>query len=118
MEAMEQIHFEPFELELGGNIGCFGDLFWAGLKQSNHLEKLARQLRHSLAENHIPFDKKKFNPHITMLRKAQFSSHADISCVHVEKAVMTVSEVSLMRSERGKHGMIYTEIGSIVADGG
>ena len=28
---------------------------------------------------------------------------------------MKVSEVSLMRSEHGKHGMIYTEIGSIIS---
>jgi hypothetical protein len=26
--------------------------------------------------------------------------------------------VSLMRSEHGKHGMIYTEIGSIISDKG
>ena len=118
LEAMEQVHFEPFQLKLGGHIGNFDNLLWTGLEQSNDLEKLAHQIRHFLAENHIPFDKKKFNPHITMLRKAQFSNHTDISSVNVEKAVMTVEEISLMRSERGKHGMIYTEIGSIVADKG
>lgn len=31
---------------------------------------------------------------------------------------MKVSEVSLMRSEHGKHGMIYTEIESIISDKG
>lgn len=118
LEAMEQVHFESFQLKLGGHIGSFGDLLLAGLEQSDDLEKLARQLRHSLAEHHIPFDKKKFNPHITMLRNAKISSQADISSVNVDKTVMTVSEVSLMRSEHGKHGMIYTEIGSIVSDEG
>ena len=118
LESMEQVHFEPFQLRLSGHIGSFGDLLWAGLEQNDDLEKLTRQLRHSLAEHHIPFDKKKFNPHITVLRNAQISSHADIFSLNVDKAVMTVSEVSLMRSERGKHGMIYTEIGSIVSDEG
>ncbi len=118
LEAMEQVYFESFPLRLGGHIGSFGDLLWAGLEQNDDLEKLTRQLRHSLAEHHIPFDKKKFSPHITMLRNAQISNHADIYSLNVDKAVMTVNEIFLMRSERGKHGMIYTEIGSIVSDEG
>lgn len=116
LETMEQIHFKSFQLKLSGHIGSFGNLLWAGLEQSDNLEKLVRQLRHSLAEHHISFDKKKFNPHITMLRNAKISNHADISSVNVDKAVMTINEVSLIRSQRGKHGMIYTEIGSIVSD--
>ena len=118
LEAMEQVHFESFQLKLGGRIGSFGDLLWAGLEQSDELEKLARQFRHSLAEYHIPFDKKKFNPHITLLRNAVIPTYADISSINIDKVSMTVSEVSLMRSEHGKHGMIYTEIGSIVSDEG
>jgi 2'-5' RNA ligase len=118
LEAMEQVHFKSFPLKLGGNIGSFGNLLWAGTEQNNNLEKLVRQLRHSLAEYHVPFDKKKFNPHITVLRNAVIPAHADISSINIDKAEMTVSEVSLMRSEHGKHGMIYTEIGSIVSDKG
>ena len=118
LEAMEQVHFESFQLKLGGHIGSFGDLLWAGLEQSDELEKLACQLRHSLAEYHIPFDKKKFNPHITLLRNAVIPTYADISSINIDKFSMTVSEVSLMRSEHRKHGMIYTEIGSILSDKG
>ena len=118
LEAMEQVHFESFQLKLGGHIGSFGDLLWAGLEQSDELEKLDRQLRHSLAEYHIPFDKKKFNPHITLLRNAVIPTYTDISSINIDKVSMTVSEISLMRSEHGKHGMIYTEIGSIISDKG
>lgn len=118
LEAMEQIHFESFRLRLGGHIGNFGDLLWAGLEQSDDLERLARQLRHSLAEHRIPFDKKKFNPHITMLRNSEIPAYTNISSINIDKVSMTVSEVSLMRSERGRHGMIYTEIGSIVSGEG
>lgn len=118
LEAMEQVHFESFQLKLGGHIGSFGDLLWAGLEQSDELEKLDRQLRHSLAEYHIPFDKKKFNPHITLLRNAVIPTYAYISSINIDKVSMKVSEVSLMRSEHGKHGMIYTEIGSIISDKG
>ena len=118
LEAMEQVHFASFQLKLGGHIGSFGNLLWAGLEQNHDLEKLSRQLRHSLAEHHIPFDKKKFSPHITVLRNAEIPDDTDISSINIDKISMTVSEVSLMRSEHGKHGMIYTEIGSIVSDEG
>ena len=118
LEAMEQVHFESFQLKFDGHIGSFGNLLWAGLEQSDDLEKLARQLRHFLAEYHIPFDKKKFSPHITMLRNAVIPPYTDIFPININKVSMKVSEVSLMRSEHGKHGMIYTEIGSIVSDKG
>ena len=118
LEAMEQVNFKAFQLKLGGNIGSFGNLLWAGLEQSDNLEKLARQLRHFLAEYHIPFDKKKFSPHITMLRNAVIPPYTDIFPINIDKVSMKVSEVSLMRSEHGKHGMIYTEIGSIVSNKG
>lgn len=118
LEAMEQVHFEDFQLSLDGNIGSFYDLLWAGLEQNQYLENLTRQLRHSLADYRIPFDKKKFNPHITILRKAEFAQdgHFNISSLNIGKAEMTVSEISLIRSERGKHGMIYTEMGSIISE--
>ena len=32
-------------------------------------------------------------------------------------ASMTVNTISLMRSDRGRNGMIYTELGSVEADG-
>ena len=117
LDAMEQVDFEPFTLALGGYIGNFGDLLWAGTEHSNHLDRLAKKLRRTLAESNIPFDKKKFKPHVTLLRNAEYSTNADfsISDVSVEKASMTVSHISLMRSDRGKHGMIYTELGSIAA---
>lgn len=117
LDAMEQIEFEPFPLTLSGYIGNFGDLLWASVEKNNSLEKVARHLRHVLADGNIPFDKKRFNPHITLLRKAVFSNDAafSISDVSIDKASMTVSSISLMRSDRGKHGMIYTEVGSIVA---
>ena len=33
----------------------------------------------------------------------------------IEPASMQVSRISLMRSTRGKNGMIYTELGSVAA---
>lgn len=96
--------FTPFEISLSG-YGCFGELWWAGLEKSAPLEACARRLRRALSEAGIPFDKKRFSPHITLARRAQ--GHPALS---VPEVSMRVDHISLMRSERGRNGMIYTEI--------
>lgn len=118
LEAMEQVHFMPFSYTLSGYIGNFNQLLWAGAEQNQILEAIVSRLRHSLSVYHVPFNKKKFCQHITLLRKAEYNPDSlfSVSDVKIEKASMMVSRISLMRSERGKHGMIYTEIGSINAD--
>lgn len=99
--------FKPFGLTLSG-AGAFGDLWWAGVQRSEPLSGYVKALRHALSDAGIPFDRKRFSPHITLLRRAQGQP-----VLHVPPAAMTVRRVSLMRSDRGKSGMIYTEIGGI-----
>ena len=110
---MEQVQFETAELSLSGYIGNFGDLLWAGIEQVPKLDRYVKQLRHALADAKIPFDRKKFHPHITLLRNAQ--SRYDFKNIAVRKANMMVQNISLMRSDFGKHGSVYTEIGSVEA---
>ena len=111
MNALKTVRFTPIPLRLEG-IGAFGDLWWAGLEKSPALEAVAKRVRHSLANNGIPFDRKKFNPHITLLRKA---SEREIPAAGIAPASMTAEIISLMRSDRGRDGMIYTEVGVIHA---
>lgn len=108
-ETLEQVRFKPFELKLDG-IGSFGRLWWAGLSASVELHNTAAQIRHFLADADIPFDKKKFSPHITLIREPNKPA---MPAIEVPDASMTVGEIALMRSERGRSGMIYTEIGKI-----
>ena len=108
-EALEAVAFTPFDLALEG-LGCYGDLWWAGVKDSAPLEAVVRRIRRALAENGIPFDKKRFSPHITLIRKAR----GEMPGVRPETAAMTVDRISLMRSDRGKSGMIYTEVGELL----
>ena len=111
LEALSSVSFSPFTLCLDG-MGCFGDLWWAGMRASEALDALARKVRHALAESGIPFDRKRFSPHITLLRKAR----GTVPGLEIAHASMTVKAFSLMRSDRGKNGMIYTELGQIVAE--
>ena len=117
-EVMEQIELEDFEIDLDG-IGAFGDLWWAGIGPAGidgdgteALKDLARRLRRGLSNAGIPYDHKKFSPHITLVRRARSRDGRIPEGVleGVPEAGMIVDHISLMRSDRGKHGMIYTEL--------
>ena len=108
---VDSIEIRPFDIRLKG-IGAFRDLWWAGLEDSAPLQSVARQLRRALAEADIPFDRKRFSPHITLIRRAEGKLSADAEAGLSEHfgTSMRVDHISLMRSDRGKHGMIYTEL--------
>ena len=112
LEVMDGIPFEPTELRLDG-MGCFGDLWWIGMEPSRELQSYVRKLRYALGEAGIPFDRKRFSPHITVLRRASVNMAKLPATVSIEKAAMIADHASLMRSDRGKRGMIYTEIATV-----
>ena len=111
LDVLKSVPFAPFPLRLEG-FGCFGDLYWCGLARQDALDAYVRRLRRALAEAGIPFDRKRFSPHITLLRRA---SAERLPALAVPNASMTARRVSLMRSERGKNGMLYTELGAAEA---
>ena len=105
-EVISEVPFSPFPISLS-TLGHFGNLWWVGLDDNDELDSYVKRLRKALSEAGIPFDKKKFSPHITLIRKAI----GTLPAVSVPKTAMSVDHISLMRSERGPKGMIYTEIG-------
>jgi len=107
LTTLSDIEIRPFAITLD-RCGSFGDLWWAGIKDSPVLETVARRVRRALAANGIPFDRKRFSPHITLVRRAENGFPAEIRPVS-----MTVDHISVMRSDRGKQGMIYTEVGRL-----
>lgn len=108
LEVIESVPFTEFPLRLDG-IGSFGELWWIGIEKSDALAAYVRSLRHALSEADIPFDPKKFSPHITLIRKPEYGKRG-MPGITVPQASMTVDHISLMRSDRGKNGMIYTEL--------
>ena len=117
IDVLETIRVQPFQISLEG-IGSFRNLWWAGLSGSDELKNLAKRLRRGLAEAGIPYDRKKFSPHITLVRKPLTRSGTIPEEILQEplRGKMTVEHISLMRSDRGKHGMIYTELGAVYAE--
>lgn len=110
-EVIEQIGFEPFSIRLSG-MGSFENLWWAGISESEELKQIVKRLRYGLADAGIPFDRKKFSPHITLIRKpvCPGGTLPEGIADEIPDAEMTVGHISLMRSDRGKHGMVYTEL--------
>ena len=109
--VVETIEIRPFDITLNG-VGAFRDLWWAGIEHSEPLLAVTRRLSRALAEADIPFDRKKFSPHITLIRRAKGRLEdvpADELGQHFGTS-MTVDHISLKRSDRGKHGMVYTEL--------
>lgn len=112
LDVMDQVDFSPIKISFEG-VGSFGDLFWVGLADNPKLTSYVKHLRRGLSDNSIPFDRKKFSPHITLIRKYSCRGGRKISVPIPPMGTMTVTRISLMRSERGKNGMIYTELGNI-----
>ena len=111
LDVMETVDFRPVEIRLDG-VGHFREMYLAKVAENPGLQSYVRRLRRALADYDIPFDRKKFSPHITLIRKVSYLNGAP----HIEdlpKATAKVSSISLMRSERGRNGMVYTEIGCV-----
>ena len=109
LEVIADTAFEPFDISVEG-VGMFKDVFWVGLAKNPRLESYVRRLRKNLSDNGIPFDRKGFMPHITLIRQPRHKDYDKIPVYLPPRGTMTVTGVSLMKSERGKSGMIYTEI--------
>ena len=106
LEAVKSVKFEPFDIKLS-HLGSFPGIFWAGIDECDRLDKCAEDVREALSERGIPYDRKKFSPHITLIRQP----NADrIPRMTVPEATQRVTKISLMRSDRGPNGMIYTEV--------
>lgn len=110
-DALNDVLFEPMKLALDG-YGCFRDLYWIGVKEDKGLNENVKRLRRALSDNGIPFDRKKFVPHITLARRMEYGKSLPTDCPF--PAAMDVEYISLMRSDRGKSGMIYTPIAEFV----
>lgn len=120
LEAIRRAKLRPFDIVLSGT-GSFRSLWWAGMDGGMALQSFARRLRHELGNAGIPYDRKKFSPHITLIRRPEclgVDTERDIlAALNVindtngaKEIRMTVCHASLMRSDRSEHGMIYTEI--------
>ena len=105
-EVIRKVPLPEFRLALSEK-GNFGNILWAGVKGNQKLKTYVKDLRAALAAEGIPFEKEKFVPHITLIRKVSAKKPYQ---VHLPKADMTVRKASLMRSEQKNGKMVYKEL--------
>lgn len=113
-EVMRNVPLRSFSLKLSG-FRLFKDMFFADMEENPDLREYVKRLRKALLDEEIPFDRKKFLPHVTLIRKADCTKGKALLPEFQESESMRVNGISLMKSERGKHGMVYTEIGYVRA---
>jgi len=95
-----------FPLELSG-VGNFGQLRWVGVRSGGRLEELALRLQDALRAQGFALEERPFRPHITLVRRLSVPCPPLSDLPHT---AMTVDAVSLMRSERIRGVLTYTEL--------
>ena len=106
--AMQTLSCKPFRMAFA-EMGVFDNLLWVGIKGNQGLNKLAKYVGTALDEAQIPYDRKKFVPHVTIIR----NMGGPWKKVSPPKADITVKKVSLMKSEQKNGKQVYTEIFSV-----
>ena len=104
-DALQNVSFKPFKLSLS-DMGTFGDLLWVGMKGNQGLSAAARSVRDALDAAGIEYDRKKFTPHITIIRKASGSWKQ----IPAPKGEMMVKKISLMKTTFKDGKPVYSEL--------
>lgn len=113
--AMNRIKGEPFRLSFTG-FGRFkrrgGDIHWAGVEKNNALFFLQEQLSAELEKEGFSLEDREYSPHLTLGREVRVSNSTEeiYGSLTDSKHEMSVSKISLMKSERIKGRLVYTEI--------
>ena len=114
VEVIQKVPLRSFSVKLKG-FRPFKDMFFADLEENENLRDYVKRLRAALLDEEISFDRKKFLPHVTLIRKADCTKGKAFLPEFLESEPMRVNGISLMKSERGRHGMVYSEIGYVRA---
>lgn len=113
--AMNQIIGEPFLLSLSG-FGKFkrnsGDIYWAGVDKSEALILIQKQLIGELEKAGFSLENREYAPHLTLGREVRLADPSGniYESLPAAKQEMTVSRISLMKSERIDGKLVYSEI--------
>lgn len=104
-DALKNVSVKPFKLSFS-DLGAFGDLIWVGMKGNQGLSAVARSVRSVLDNAGVTYDKKKFVPHVTIIRRAS----GNWKRAAPPKGDMMVKSISLMKSTFKDGKPVYTEL--------
>lgn len=113
MKALQSVPVPELRLT-SGPLGNFGELLWIGLRKNSALEEYVAEVRHALDNAGVEYDRKKFRPHITLVRRADWPYQMLVEeLAEVRRVRMTVDRVCLMKSERLDGKLTYTVVGEV-----
>lgn len=113
LDVLEEVQFRTVPLSFS-DVYMHREMCLLSIARNPGLESYVRRLRRALAEKGIPFDRKNFKPHITLVRKAVLKNGLPDNLLKDSGLQKTDADmVSLMQSTQGKNGMIYTDLGHI-----
>lgn len=113
--VMDRIDGGAFRLTISG-FGKFrrrgGDIHWAGVVKSPELSAIQKQLALELEKAGFALEDREYSPHLTLGREVRLlDPSADIfGVLAAETKEMTVSRISLMKSERIAGRLVYSEV--------
>ncbi len=112
---VEEYNSFNFNVTKFGFFFRFGEpkILWAGLKTDESIYSLVEEINKRLSIFSIPVEKRKFKPHLTMLRIKRNPGTEFISSFKnysIDNMNFNSSEISLIKSELFKTGARYTEI--------
>ena len=111
MRLFVAIEFEPDIIESLKRVQS--DLKRCGLKGRFTKEENLHLTLAFIGEYGIPFDRKKFSPHVTLVRKSTFDGDRARFPDWLPEMKMMVRSIALVKSEFGKNGMDYTVLSSV-----
>ena len=106
-DALKNVQIKPFKLSLS-EMGTFDDLLWVGIKGNQGLSAAAKTVRDALDSAGITYDRKSFEPHITIIRKLS----GNWKQIPAPKGDMMVKKVSLMKTTFKDGKPVYSEVTS------
>lgn len=115
--AMAKVESAPFTLRINGagkfRRGENGDIWWIGFDDCPELLELHRRLTDELARGEgFDIERRKYSPHLTIAREVRTESGFDSAefSRSIPAAETQVRRISLMKSERIRGVLTYTEI--------
>ena len=113
LEALKSVPLPELTLK-SGRLGNFGEILWVGLQRNPALEQYVADVRVALEAAGVPYDKKKFRPHITLVRRAWWPGGLAVAdLAEAPRVRMDVDRVCLMKSERLNGKLTYTAVGEV-----
>ena len=110
VRAIKSVTQPSFSVKLG-HIGCFGDLYWAGVEKNPELSALQHQVTQELTAEGFSLEKRAFRPHLTLCRRYRPYGALDLAAVNAALGTpeCRITRVSLMESKRIQGKLVYTE---------